>query len=48
MQTLVDNGVISQDQADNRLQSMEERFTNGKMDRGSRGSHRGFGMNFGW
>jgi len=27
---------------------MEERFTNGKMDRGSRGSHRGFGMNFGW
>jgi len=45
IQALVDNGVISQEQADNRLQFMEERTTNGKM---GRGSHRGFGMGFGW
>ncbi len=45
IQTIVDNGVISQEQADKRLQFMEERFTNGKMDRGF---HRGFGMGCGW
>lgn len=44
IQALVDNGVISQEQADQRLQFMEERMTNSKMDRGS---HRGFGMGFG-
>lgn len=46
LQALVDNGVISQDQADQRLQFMEERMTNGgKM---GRGFHRGFGMGCGW
>ena len=45
IQTMVDNGVISQEQADKRLQFTEERFTNGKI---GRGSHRGFGMGFDW
>ncbi len=46
IQTMVDNGVISQEQADQRLQFTEERMANGgKMDRGF---HRGFGMGRGW
>ena len=45
IQALVDNGVISQEQADKRLQFMEERMANGKM---GMGFHRGFGMGCGW
>ncbi len=45
IQVLIDNGVISQEQADKRLQFTEERITNDKM---GRGSHWGFGMGFGW
>lgn len=43
LQILVDNEVITQAQADQRLQFMEERFENGKM----RGMGKGFGKGFG-
>lgn len=42
MQILVDNGVITQAQADQRQEVMNSRFENG----GKRGYHRGFGMGF--
>ena len=45
LQTLVDNGVINQEQADQRLQTMEERFENGDF---GKGCHGGFGRGFGW
>lgn len=46
IQAMVDNGVISQEQADQRLQFTEERMADGgKMDRGF---HRGFGMSRSW
>jgi len=47
LQVLVNNGVISQEQADQRLQFMEERMANGDGKMG-RGFHRGFGMGCGW
>lgn len=44
-QALVDKGIITQAQADKRLQVVRERFPNGKM---GRGFHRGFGRGWGW
>jgi len=43
LQILVDNGVVTQAQADQRLQIMEERFENER----TRGMRRGFGKGFG-
>ncbi len=43
LQAMVDNGVISQEQANQRSQFMEERMTNNEMDKGF---HKGFGR--GW
>lgn len=45
LQVLVDKGVITQEQADKRLQIMQERLQNGKM---GRGFSKSFGMGFGW
>jgi len=45
LQTLVDKEVISQTQADKRLQVMQSRLDNGKM---GRGFHGGFGRGFNW
>ncbi len=45
LQAMVDNGVISQEQANRRLQFMEERMANGEM---AKGFHRDFGRCFGW
>jgi hypothetical protein len=45
LQAMVDNGVISQEQANQRLQFMEERMANGET---AKGFHRGFGQCFGW
>jgi len=45
LQIMVDNGVITQEQADQRLQFMEERFTSGEM---GGCFHKGFGKGFGW
>jgi len=45
LQALVDKGVITQEQADKRLQIMQDRLTNGKM---GRGFHMGFGRGFGF
>ena len=39
-QAMADNGVISQEQADQRLQFMEERMADGQM---GKGFHKGFG-----
>jgi len=44
LQVMVDNEVITQEQADQRLQVMEERFANGEM---TGGFHKGFGKCFG-
>lgn len=45
LQAMVDNGVISQEQANQRLQFMEEKFGEDKM---GKCFHRGFGKGFGW
>ena len=45
LQAMADNGIISQDQANQRLQFMENRFENGKMGDCSR---RGFARGLGW
>lgn len=45
LQAMVDNGVISQEQANQRLQFMEERVADGEA---NKGFHRGFGRCFGW
>jgi len=48
VQVLVDNGVVSQEQADKHLQFTEKRRTNDKNDKMDRGPHRGIGMGFDW
>ncbi len=45
LQAMVANGVITQEQADQRLQFMEERFASGEMEECF---HKGFGKGFGW
>jgi len=45
IQALVDKGVITQAQADKRLQVMQNQLQNGKM---GRGFSKGFRMGFGW
>ncbi len=43
LQAMVDNGIITQEQADKRFKVMEERFADGEFGRMNRGPHRGFG-----
>ncbi len=45
LQTLVDKGVITREQADRRLVVMQERFANGSGHKMGKGMHRGF---LGW
>lgn len=44
LQTLVDRGVITQEQADQRLQFMQNQLQNGSGKRGMKMFHRGWGM----
>jgi len=50
LQTLVDKGIITQAQADKRLEVMQNQIENGKMGRGFKGLGRGFGFGrgLGW
>ena len=49
LQALVDKGVITQAQADKRLEIMQNQLQNGKMNKGlPMGFGRGFGKGFGW
>lgn len=51
LQALVDKGVITQAQADKRLQMIQNQLQNGNTGKGLRmgmGFNRGFGMGFGW
>ena len=43
MQNLVTEGIITQDQADQRLATMRERMESGELHRGGKGFHCGFG-----
>ena len=45
LQALLDNGVITQEQANKRLEFMEEGFENGNF---GMGCHKGFGRSFDW
>jgi hypothetical protein len=44
LQIMVENGAITQEQADQRLEAMNNHFENGEM---GKGFHKGFGGNFG-